>query len=91
MESCNERFQMSDDTGWNYITTPVELLFRDLAQFYKPKCFDDQNKYVKTSEIKEFVCNNYPAFVFDALELFASHIMDKEFEIKANTLLKHNG
>jgi hypothetical protein len=90
IESCNESFQLSDETGWNYIITTVELSFRDLAQFYQPKCFDGQNKYVETSEIKEFVCNNYPAFVFDALELFAIHTTDKEFEIKANTLLKHN-
>lgn len=90
MESCNEDFRESDETGCNYDITTIEYLFRDLTQFYQPKCFDAKKQYVVTSDIREFICNNYPAFVFDALELFARHTMHKDFEVKTNALLQHN-
>lgn len=90
LERCNIEYQATDDTGWKYPTNIAADVFCDIRQFYVPKCYNNQNKYVETDNLQNFITYSSPFCVFDAIELFARHSMLDNFEAQINTILKLN-
>lgn len=90
LDRHSEVFQETSDTGWNYNISTFELVFRDIKQFYTPKCYNDQNQYVETSIMQDFICNTRPYYVLDAIEFFEKYNHTKDFETQVNTLLQLN-
>lgn len=90
INSNDEVFYETSETGWNYTTTSIQLLFENINQFYTPKAFDENKNYMETSDIKLFICENHPSCVFDALELFCNITNHADFESKVNIFLKNN-
>lgn len=82
-------FRETDETsGWNYDITTPECMFRDISQFYTPKCYQN-NEYIPTSDLEQFLINTSPYCVFDAIE-FYSHYNDDDFDVKINAIFKTN-
>lgn len=90
LQAYSSIYQESDDTGWHYNITTEECVFRDISQFYKPKCFDALGNYVVTSDMEQFIMNNSPFCVFDAIELYEKYNRDNDFAIQVNALFKRN-
>lgn len=80
--------EVDETSGWHYDITTPECMFRDISQFYTPKCYQN-NEYVPTSDLEPFLINTSPYCVFDAIE-FYSHYNNDDFVIKVNAILKNN-
>lgn len=89
-EQHSTTFHETDETGWHSIFSTEEYVFRDISQFYKPKCYDANGHYVETNNMTQFVSKSSPFCVFDAIEFFAKYNTDNDFEPKVNTLFKLN-
>lgn len=90
LEKYSISYREADETGWQYDITTDECVFRDISQFYKPKCFDAEGKYVDTNDMKSFILKNSPFYVMDAVELFEKYNNDGDFSSKVNTIFKLN-
>ena len=90
IEKYSMVYRETDETGWQYDITTSECVFRDMSQFYKPKCFDAKNNYIETSSIEEFILHNYPFYVFDAIELYEKYNTDNDYAAQMNTIFKLN-
>ena len=90
LQAYSSIYQESDGTGWHYDISTEECVFRDISQFYKPKCFDAHGNYVETSDMEQFIMNNSPFCVFDAIELYEKYNHDNDFALKVNALFKRN-
>lgn len=73
IEKYSTVYRETDETGWQYDITTSECVFRDMSQFYRPKCFDAKNNYIETTSMEEFILHNYPFYVFDAIELYEKY------------------
>lgn len=90
LEKFNTIYRETSETGWQYDISTSECVFRDLAQFYTPKCFDASGNYVETNDMKQFILKNSPFYVFDALELYEKYNSDGTMAAQVNALLKLN-
>lgn len=81
-------FQEIDETGWQYNVTTEEYVFRDIAQFYEPRCYDENGKYSKTNDMYQFVMKTSPYNVLDAIEFYERHIFDNDYSAQINAILK---
>lgn len=90
LEKYSTIYRESDETGWQYDITTGECVFRDISQFYKPKCFDTNGKYVETSDMEQFILHNSPFYVFDAIEMYEKYNSNGEFATQINALFKLN-
>lgn len=90
IEKYSTVYRETDNTGWNYDITTSECIFRDISQFYKPKCFDASKNYVETSDMKQFILHNSPFCVFDVIELCEKYNAESDFSSQINTLFKLN-
>jgi hypothetical protein len=80
------------ETNWNYSISGIEALIKeDIRKYYTPKAFDATKKYSETDSLEEFIMNNYPHCVFDAIELFALFNCDNNFTDEINLLLQNEG
>lgn len=91
LENHNNVYQERDETGWNYVVTTIEEVFKDIRRFYTPKCYNEQNKYVETDNLQEFIYNSSPFCVIDAIEFFEKYNQNTDFEDSVNAILKLNG
>ena len=82
-------YQETDPSGWNYNTTVGECAFSELRAFYELKCYNDQGKYIPTTDLKDFVCKNSPFKVFDIIEAFKNHT-EQQFISEINAILSIN-
>lgn len=73
LERYNDCYEKTDETGWRYNTLTSEEVFNDMRQFYKPKYYNDQNQYVETSNLQDFIYSGSPYYVMDAIEFFGQH------------------
>lgn len=89
-EKYSTVYRETDETGWQYDITTSEYVFRDMSQFYRPKCFDAKNNYIETSSMEEFILHNYPFYVFDAIELYEKYNTDNDYAAQMNTIFKLN-
>lgn len=90
IEKYSTVYRETDENGWQYDITTSECVFRDISQFYKPKCFDSDGNYVETSDMEQFILRNSPFYVFDAIELYEKYNNDSDYTAQMNTLLKLN-
>lgn len=90
LEKYSTVYRESNETGWQYDITTSECVFRDISQFYKPKCFDENGNYVETSNMEQFILHNSPFCVFDAIELYEKYNADNDFVAQMNILFKLN-
>ena len=74
IEKYSTVYRETDETGWQYDITTSECVFRDMSQFYRPKCFDAKNNYIETSSMEEFILHNYPSYVLMPLSYMRSII-----------------
>jgi hypothetical protein len=82
----------TDETNWNYsISTIDALIGEDIREYYIPKAFDSQKKYSETGDLEQFIMNNYPHCVFDAIELFEQYNRDNNFADEVNIILQNRG
>ena len=89
-EKFSETHHETDETGWHSTFSTEEYVFRDIAQFYKPKCYDASGKYVETTNMEQFILRNSPFCVFDAIEFFGKYNASNDFVAQLNTLFKLN-
>ena len=90
IEKYSTVYRETDETGWQYDITTSECVFRDISQFYKPKCFDADGNYVEATNMEQFILHNSPFYVFDAIELYEKYNADSDYAAQANTLFKLN-
>lgn len=90
LEKYNDIYRKIDETGWNYDETISKEVFNDMRQFYTPKCYNGQNQYVETDNLKDFVCYSAPYYVIDAIEFFEKYNLTNDFEAQVNAILKLN-
>ena len=91
LEKHTVMFRETDETGWNYDISTSECVFRDISQFYQPKCYDTSGNYVETGDMKQFISNTAPFCVFDAIEFYEKYNADNGFAAQVNALFKLNG
>lgn len=90
LEKYSSVYRETTETGWQYDITTSECVFRDISQFYTPKCFDENGNYVDTSDMEQFILHNSPFCVFDAIELYEKYNKDSDFAVRMTALLELN-
>ena len=83
-------FRESTEIGWQYDITTDESVFRDISQFYKPKCYDFKGNYVETNDMEQFIMKSSPFCVLDAIELYEKYNVDNDFTVQVNGIFKLN-
>lgn len=83
-------YRETNETGFQYNISTDQCVFRDISEFYRPKCFDDNKKYVVASNMEQFILHNYPACVFDAIELYEKYNTTNDFTAQVNAILRLN-
>ena len=81
-------YQEIGETGLKYSVTTEEYVFRDIAQFYEPKCFDQNGKYSVTDDMYKYIMKTSPFNVMDAIEFYEKHSLDRDFSDQINAILK---
>jgi hypothetical protein len=85
----NETQYRTTETNWNYQINSIEALIEDIKEHYTPKAFIAHRTYSETNDLQTFIMNNYPRFVFDAIELFAKYDYDT-FPNEVNLIFKNH-
>jgi hypothetical protein len=91
LEKYNFVYRERNETGYEYDTSISEDVFKNIRQFYIPKCYNDQKQYVETCNLKDFILSTSPYCVMDAIEFFEKQNDSRDFEPQINALLKLNG
>lgn len=91
LEKHTVMLRETDETGWQSDISTSECVFRDISQFYKPKCYDTSGNYVETGDMKQFISKTAPFCVFDAVEFYEKYNADNGFAAQVNALFKLNG
>ena len=84
----NEIQHRTDETNWHYEISSINALIEDIKEYYLPKAFIVHRTYSETNDLEIFVMNNYPCFVFDAIELFAQYNYDT-FPVEINLIFQN--
>ena len=90
LERYNTMIYETDETGWQYNISTSESVFRDISQFYKPKCFNTNNEYVETDDMEAFILSTSPFCVFDVVEFYEKYNTDNKYAAQMNVLFKLN-
>lgn len=91
LEKHTSIFRETTETGWQYDIPTSECVFRDISQFYKPKCYDTNDKYVETDDMNQFILKTSPFCVFDAIEFYEKYNTGNDYAAQVNALFKLNG
>lgn len=78
----------STETGYNYTISSKEAVIEDLKDYYSPKAFDVSGKYSETNDLDQFIMNNHPYCVFDAIEIFSRFDNHSNFVDEVNLILQ---
>jgi hypothetical protein len=87
----NDSIERTTETNWNYSIDRKGAAIADIKEYYIPKAFDSNKKYVETDDLGQFVVNNYPYYVFDAIEFFARCDCPDTFASEVNLLFQNAG
>lgn len=87
MDDYNETYRASDETGWNYDTTTIEDVFKRLQEYYIPKCYNQDGKFVETDVFENFIMKTAPKYIFDAIEIFSRCCSNADFTKRINIIL----
>lgn len=86
----DDKVSFTNDTGYNCNKDLSILVFEEISKFYQPKAFVEKNLYKETRNLENFICNNYPEFVFDYIEFFNTNFEDLKFESRINQAFEIN-
>jgi hypothetical protein len=86
----NETQYRTTETNYNYEISSKEATIENIKEHYTPKAFDTQNDYKETNDLEQFIMNNWPICVFDAIELFTRYNNDT-FSDEVNLIFQNNG
>jgi len=86
----NETQYRTTETNWNYQISSIEALIEDIKEYYTPKAFIAHKTYSETNDLQTFIMNNYPRFVFDAIELFDKY-NNNTFSDEVNLIFQNHG
>lgn len=84
----NDSIRKVESSGWNYNINITESVLEDMRDFYIPKAFEKNGHYLETNNFNNFILNNYPYYVFDAIELFAQYNSNNNFTDEVNLILE---
>jgi AbiJ N-terminal domain 3 len=90
LEKYDYRIRKISDTGWEYDVLVSDEILQDIKMFYTPKCFNENNKYVETDSLKDFVLSTLPYNVIDAIEFFEKYCKS-DLVADINTIFSLNG
>lgn len=79
LERYNTMIYETDETGWQYNISTSESVFRDISQFYKPKCLNTNDECVETDDMEAFILNTSPFCVFDVVEFYEKYNTDNKY------------
>lgn len=81
---------LTSETGFNYLQLTKEAMWNEMKEHYIPKSFKNNN-YIETDNIEDFILENYPQFVFDAVELYYLNSRSSLFEDEVNAIISKYG
>jgi hypothetical protein len=87
MNKYEQMEYLTTDTGLNYYLLTKKAVMQELSNSYDTKCFDEKKNYKTTNDLEQFVMNNYPQFVFDAIEIYCQFESDKIVIFEFNSVL----
>lgn len=90
LERYNTMIYETDETGWQYNISTSESVFRDISQFYKPKCLNTNDECVETDDMEAFILSTSPFCVFDVVEFYEKYNTDNKYAAQMNALFKLN-
>ncbi len=91
MNKYEQMEYLTTDTGLNYYLPTKKAVMQELSNSYDTKCFDEKKNYKTTNDLEQFVMNNYPQFVFDAIETYCQFESDKIVIFEFNSVLETIG
>lgn len=86
----DETLYRTTETNWNYTINIKDAVIEDLKDYYTPKAFDSSRNYVETVNLDDFIMNNYPYCVFDAIELFEKYNKENNFTNEVNLIFQNS-
>lgn len=89
--SQHDDIQYRSEANYNYTISSKEAVVKDLQGYYRPKAFEANGKYSETTDLDQFVMNNHPYCVFDAIEIFARLDNYANFTDEVNLILQGGG
>lgn len=91
MHKFEQEENLTTDTGYNYWLITTKAVMEDLSHSYEIKCFTEQHEYMPTQDFDSFILYNYPACVFDAIEIYYRFEPNKAIAAEFNTCLEKIG
>ena len=88
MEKHSRVYRETYESGWQENITTIESVFRDISQFYEPKCYDENGNYVKANKMERFIMKSSPFSVLDAIEMYEKYDSNGEFSAQINALFR---
>jgi hypothetical protein len=77
-----------DETNWHYCLSTKDATLKDLNRAYVTKAFNEKKEYIETDSLDDFILNNYPIKVLDAIEMFNQFQKESNFSNEINEILK---
>ncbi|MGI2851617.1 hypothetical protein ACRS6Y_15280 [Bacillus cytotoxicus] len=90
-ERHDYKVEKISETGWQYYDLVSDEVINDIKRFYPPKCFNQENQYVETNSLKDFILFTSPYCVIDAIEFFDKYCDDDDdFSAEINAIFNLN-
>ncbi len=83
----DKSFDRRTEDNWYYSINTINLVIEDIKEYYKPMAFVSSGIYSETSDLEQFIVNNYPYCVFDAIELFEKYNNQNNYVDEVNAIL----
>ena len=83
----NEDTYKTTDTGLNYDVETKKEILADLREFYTPRAYDANGKFIESDNVDDFILGTTPYCVFDAIEVFSKYNPDNGFQNSVNEIL----
>ncbi len=82
---------LTTDTGLNLTLSTTKAVLEKLSHSYEIKCFNEQHEYMPTQDFESFILYNFPACVFDAIEIYYRFEPQRAIAAEFNTHLEKVG
>lgn len=86
--SFDEQVYLTDNTGYNYNSTIIEEVFKEISSYYDPMCYNADDKYTRADNFDNYILRTRPYYVFDVIEIYARQCNDSKYSIRIDALLK---
>jgi hypothetical protein len=77
-----------DETNLHYSMSTKDATINEINGIYVTKAFNEKKEYIKTDNLDDFIFNNYPIKVLDAIEMFNQFQKESNFSNEINEILK---